>query len=403
MRPPAPLELFLICMVAVNTCCLMPESRASELQERPPRSILTGTRQSLLTDREMTGWRVVGGNATFEWKESTIHGSRPDTTNTFLVSEREYGDFVLEGEVRIESGNSGWQIRSHLHKPINRRSRLYGYQVEVDPSDRSWSGGVYDEGRRGWIHSLSNDQAARDAFKKDAWNHYRIEAIGPRIRTWVNGIPCADVIDLADLSGSIALQVHSGECEVWWRDLEIIDLGTSRYLQTGGWDTTPQGMKGTISEGDPTESEVVDILVLGKNEVARSAHGSSERGLTMRFRYRIDGSSMLQIKRGGDDGTMLEVPFGLDDVMPDRTGALPIVAPGAGLTDLGDEWREVIIDLESGRLVVIDEGRVIARKNGFDPGESEELQVAVVCGSGVVHLDRIRVLAESGLEHQAGE
>ena len=219
----------------------------------------------------------------------------------------------------------------------------------------------------------------------------------------MNGIPCADVIDLADLDGSIALQVHSGECEVWWRDLEIIDLGTSRYLQVGGWDTTSRSGKGTISEGDPTESEVVDVLVLGKQDVARSAHGSIERGLTMRFRYRIDGSSMLQIKGGSDDGTMLEVPFGLDDAIPDRTGALPIVAPGAGLTDLGDEWREVIIDLESGRLVVIDEGRVIARKNGVDPGESEELQVAVVCGSGVIQLDRIRVLTESGLEDQAGE
>ena len=372
----------------------MSESGATEPQERPERTTLSGTRQSLLTDREMAGWSVVGGNGSFEWKDSMIHGSRPGTTNTFLVSEREYGDFVLEGEVRIESGNSGWQIRSHLHKPVNRRSRLYGYQVEVDPSDRNWSGGLYDEGRRGWIHSLSNDPTARAAFRKDSWNHYRIEAIGPRIRTWVNGIPCADVIDLADLSGSIALQVHSGECDVRWRDLEIIDLGTSQYVPAGEWKPERREVDQDIDEDDPTKPKGDDVRALKKGERVQSEHEPGNRGLSVRFRYQVDGNAVLQIKGTSGDEMVLDVPFGLDDVNLERTGALPVVAPGAGLTDLGDEWREVIIDLESDRLVVIDEGRVIARMVGVRTGESNKLQVAVTCTAGVVHLDRMRMLVE---------
>ena len=184
------------------------------IEERLAQSSLLDDHRPLFDDDGMIGWKVVGGKAVFEWNESMLHGFRSGSQNTFLMSEREYGDFILEGQVKIESGNSGWQIRSHLHEPITSESRLYGYQIEIDPSERSWSGGLYDEGRRGWIHPLSNDQTAMKAFVVDGWNSYRIEAIGPRIRSWVNGVPCADVLDLANLNGSIALQVHSGDCEV---------------------------------------------------------------------------------------------------------------------------------------------------------------------------------------------
>ena len=128
--------------------------------------------------------------------------------------------------------NSGIQIRSES-KPDYMNGRVHGYQIEVDPSPRAWSGGVYDEARRGWLYPLSVNQDCRDAFNRDGWNHYYIEAIGPSIRTWVNEVPCAALYDDMTLEGFIALQVHSvsgpdmAGKEVRWRNIRLMTENVS--------------------------------------------------------------------------------------------------------------------------------------------------------------------------------
>ena len=83
--------------------------------------------------------------------------------------------------------------RTHHRDPLGAHRQNTGERPEIDPADRGWSGGIYDEGRRGWLNDLSTNPAARYAFKQNDWNHYRIEAIGDRIRTFVNGVPAADL------------------------------------------------------------------------------------------------------------------------------------------------------------------------------------------------------------------
>lgn len=166
-----------------------------------------------------SAWIAIG-DAHFDFAaDDTIHGSGRDLpNNAFLLSTQEFADFELEVEVRIEGGNSGIQIRSHL----NEQGVVYGYQIEIDPSERGWSGGLYDEGRRGWLDSNEGKEDARAAFDPEDWNHYRIVCRGDHIRTWVNAVPCADYHDDADASGLIALQVHGGaRTDVWWRGLRI--------------------------------------------------------------------------------------------------------------------------------------------------------------------------------------
>ncbi|MCK4960192.1 MAG: DUF1080 domain-containing protein, partial [Planctomycetes bacterium] len=91
-----------------------------------------------------------------------------------------------------------------------------------------WTGGIYDEGRRGWLNNLAHNEAARNAFKPGEWNHFRIEAIGDSIKTWVNGVPAADLKDDMTPSGLIALQVHGTKEKdphsVMWRNIRIQDL-----------------------------------------------------------------------------------------------------------------------------------------------------------------------------------
>ena len=164
----------------------------------------------LFNGKDLTGWKQLNGKAKYEVKDGAIVGtSVANTPNSFLTTEKDYGDFIFECDVKVDNKlNSGIQIRS-LSKEDYNNGRVHGYQVEIDPSDRAWSGGIYDEARRGWLYTMDVNPEGKKAFKKDAWNKYRVEAIGNTIRTFVNGIPTAYVVDDMTLSGFICLQVHS--------------------------------------------------------------------------------------------------------------------------------------------------------------------------------------------------
>ncbi|HSK10781.1 MAG TPA: DUF1080 domain-containing protein [Vicinamibacterales bacterium] len=164
----------------------------------------------LFDGRSLDGWYVCNGSAPFTVEDGAIVGKTVvGSPNSFLCAKETFGDFILEYEARIESEmNSGVQIRS-IVDPAVKNGRMHGYQVEIDPSDRAWTGGIYDESRRGWLHTLAGQDAARNALRRGDWNRFRVEAIGPSIRTWVNGVEAANLLDDLTPSGLIALQVHS--------------------------------------------------------------------------------------------------------------------------------------------------------------------------------------------------
>lgn len=184
--------------------------------------------KNLFNGKNLDGWKQLNGKAKYEAKNGEIVGTTvSNEPNSFLTTEKMYGDFVLELELLVDNSmNSGVQFRS-LSKPDYQNGRVHGYQMEIDPAARAWSGGIYDEGRRGWLYNLELNPEGKKAFKKDTWNKYRIECIGNTLRTWVNGIPTAHVIDDVTSEGFIALQVHSipkndqpGK-QIRWRNIRI--------------------------------------------------------------------------------------------------------------------------------------------------------------------------------------
>ena len=193
--------------------------------------------QALFNGKNLKGWVQRGGKARFFVEDGILVGqTAPDTPSSFLCTEKHYSDFILELEFEVDPElNSGVQLRSDTK--LNKRGKevVFGYQVEIDASEkpfepnpekkrpanldengnpvpegqpRLWTGGIYDEGRRGWLYSLHKDPAARAAFKQGKWNHIRVEAIGDSIKTWVNGVPAADLKDSMTPSGFIGLQIH---------------------------------------------------------------------------------------------------------------------------------------------------------------------------------------------------
>ena len=197
----------------------------------------------LFDGKSLTGWKQHGGAAKYSVENGEIVGrSVPNTQNSFLCTEKEYGDFILEVEFKVSPGlNSGIQIRSQVFdketeidvegkKKKVAADRVHGYQVEIDPSERSYSGAIYDEARRGrFLADLANNEAARKAFKQNEWNKFRIECKGDSIKTSINGVPGVDLKDNLTPKGLIALQVHgvgsrTEPLEVRWRNIRIKEL-----------------------------------------------------------------------------------------------------------------------------------------------------------------------------------
>ena len=186
-----------------------------------------------------------GGKAKYSIENGEIVGtSVPNTPNSFLCTKERYGDFHLELEFKVDPGlNSGIQIRSEVFdreteidlgggkKQKVAADRVHGYQVEIDPSERAWTAGIYDEGRRGWLYDLKSNEAARKAFRQGEWNRLRVVCKGDRIQTWLNDVPAADLTDGLTPKGFIALQVHgigdkteNAGKQVRWRNIRLKNL-----------------------------------------------------------------------------------------------------------------------------------------------------------------------------------
>ncbi|MCB0587723.1 MAG: DUF1080 domain-containing protein, partial [Phaeodactylibacter sp.] len=144
--------------------------------------------RTLFNGKTLDGWEVKNGKAEYVVRDGSITGiTRMNTPNTFLCTKEHFGDFILELEVWGDAAlNSGIQFRSNS-LPEYQDGRVHGYQAEVDPSQRAYSGGIYDEARRGWLYPLSLNPEGQKAYQVGQWNQYHIEAVGPELRIWVNG------------------------------------------------------------------------------------------------------------------------------------------------------------------------------------------------------------------------
>jgi hypothetical protein len=374
-----------------------------------------GDWENLFNGKDFKGWKQLNGKAKYE----VINGEAVGTTvadepNSFMVTEQNYGDFILELEYKVPQGmNSGIQFRS-LSKPDFKNGRVHGYQFEVDPSPRAWTGGIYDEARRDWLYTMEYNPGAKNSFKPDEWNKARIECIGTSIRTFVNGIATGHVVDDVTLSGFIALQVHSlqkGEQpgkQIKWRNIRIqtknlkpsppdqifivnlIPNTISEAEKNNGvtllWDgKTSAGWRGAYKDKFPEQGwEIAD----GTLSVLKSAGAESQNGgdivtmneygaFDLQFEFRLteganSGLKYFVTEKEGNKGSAIGLEYQmLDDAKhPDAKQGVVGNRTLASLYDLIPSLKiqrgqRKVGDWNWGRVIVFPDGRVEHWLNGY--------------------------------------
>ena len=170
---------------------------------------------TLFNGHDFTGWEIVALSdpaPTMVVDGQMVLRQRIDTKqHTFVRSAEKYRDFILELDLKDDPGfNSGILLRC-IDAPKEAAVRLHGYQVKIDNTKRSWTGGVFDDYGDSWkwLFDLKDDERARAAFQLGEWSHFRIECMGSSVKVWVNGVPTCHLIDEKYTEGYIAFKIHS--------------------------------------------------------------------------------------------------------------------------------------------------------------------------------------------------
>jgi hypothetical protein len=372
--------------------------------------------KSLFNGKDLSGWKQLNGQARFEVKNGEIIGTTvPNTPNSFLATEKNYDDFTLELEFWADSTmNSGIQFRSES-RPDYLSGRVHGYQMEIDPSERAWSGGIYDEARRLWLYTLDFNPGAKKAYKKTGWNQYRVECDGGRVRTYVNGVPAAHLEDTLRTRGFIALQVHSiGKPEdagkqIRWRNIRIKEGRPSPPTKPSGifvvnlqanalspdekaqgvrllWDgNTTAGWRGAYKQGFPEKGwQIQDgILSVLPSGGAESAHGGDLvtveqfSAFELQFHFRLtkganSGVKYFVTELEGNQGSAIGLEYQLldDSTHPDALQGTAGNRTMASLYDLipslkfGQAFRK-IGEWNRGMIRVHRDGHIEHFLNGY--------------------------------------
>jgi len=339
--------------------------------------------QPLFDGKSLDNWKVRNGTATYVVEDGAIVGTTAEgSPNSFLSPPKDYSDFILEFETLCDPVlNSGVQIRSHEYPEetktiINNngrrertfpKGRVHGYQVEVTVAERGLAGGIFDEGRSGWIDQPNSKPACANAFKDNQWNHYRIVARGDHIRTWVNGAACADLVDPKDLSGFLGFQVHSfkGEpAQVRWRNINIQDLGRHAWKplfdgkSLDGWSKTGGGAA-KVSNGE------IHLTAKKGSDAGFLMSDRTFDNATVRLEYKASsGNSGLFFRAVGTLGARPRSVIGYEvDIAPaDSAGGLQEPGRRPWVVPLDPEevahyfkpgeWNELVVSFHGGRIVV---------------------------------------------------
>ena len=335
---------------------------------------------SLFNGESLEGFTQINGTAKYEVVNGVILGTTvKGSPNSFLCTNKRYGDFEFQFEVKLINPelNSGVQIRSNSYQSY-RNGRVHGYQSEIAANGNA--GFIYDEARRGWLSTDRSDERARGAYERDGWNHYRILCVGDSIKTWVNGMPVADVTDSMTAEGFIGLQVHGvrgdPHWQVAWRNLWIREIGedNSSALFDGkslnGWEGKAGGW---LVDGEGNLARQPDGGYLWTNESFEDFELSLEfkvsEGCNSGIFFRTDPENPVQ---GGFEIQVLD-SYGRTEIGTHDCGALyDAVAPRINAARPAGEWNDCVVRAVGARVQIVLNGEEVVNANLDDWNEARK-------------------------------
>lgn len=191
--------------------------------------------QQLFDGSTMDGWEVRDANSPVLVKDGAIVAYHKDSTgHTYICTQESFNNFILELEVKVTGDlNSGILIRGIVDPDLNN-GKAHGYQMEIDQSERQWTGGIFEEMGRGWLYSLQDKDEERKAYKPSEWNTYRIEVIDDIFKIWVNDQPVLHMSDNKTQEGVIGFQIHNLSKKfkggsVSFRNVKILTAKLKKY------------------------------------------------------------------------------------------------------------------------------------------------------------------------------
>ncbi len=333
----------------------------------------------LFNGKNLDGWIEHSGKAKYTVEDGVLVGtSVAGTGNSFLCTTQQFGDFELELEFKTESSlNSGVQIRSEVFTDARTLTiagkeikvtadRVHGYQVEIDmetPRNRLWTAGIYDEARRGWLfpadgekgrQGMAFSQQGLKVSKLGEWNKLRIVAVGPSIRTWLNGEPRAEITDSLTPRGLIALQVHGVGSDaakvglkvcfrdVRIREIQVKDNALTEQEEKDGWrllwdGKTTGGWRSAKAETFSANGWTIQdgVLTVHENKGAESAGGGD---IITRERFsNFELVADFKITPGANSGIKYFVQPNLDPISGTGAKAATGSAIGCEFQILDDE------------------------------------------------------------------
>ncbi|WP_111708211.1 3-keto-disaccharide hydrolase [Lutibacter citreus] len=192
----------------------------------------------LFNGKNLKGWKALNGFAKFEVENNAIVGtSTKGSPSTYLSTKKEYKNFILEYEIKIdETLNGGVQIRSH-YDPSKGNESVFGPQIEAETSTRRWNGGIFDQSRYGWRYTVEYNPEVKTAYIDGEWNKVKVIASGNRIATWINGVNIANLVEEKVEAGFIALQVHAASGakigkKTRWKNIKLTEISDDYKFET---------------------------------------------------------------------------------------------------------------------------------------------------------------------------
>ena len=177
----------------------------------------------LFNGQDLTGF--TGENSAKFWRIENgvlVGENDAEKKGNYLWTEKSYGDFVLEFEVRWTTTTPrGVDTGIEMRQPHIQLQLGVSGSLKVD-----MTGSFYTGGKPAYPEAAQAKDAKALMRPEGQWNKFRVQAQGDTFSCWINGTKQVEYID-PKFSGAapLGLQIHPGvEMKVEYRDLRIAEL-----------------------------------------------------------------------------------------------------------------------------------------------------------------------------------